>query len=298
MQFTPSTPAVLTLSLLYYELLSKRSRGKLSTFYPPTSYLGTMPPSEQSHFDLRLIPEYDGTDKQSVVEWLEELELVCKIRGVEDVASVVPLRLTGGAFAVYLQLSEDKRKKLNEVKTALVAAFAVDPYMAYEQFVSRRLRSGESPDVFLAELRRLASLFGGMTDQGLACAFVAGLPESVRQLLRAGSRMESLDLTQILTRARAVIKDDNNHAPVDACLGASESGVEWQKRAPTSQRCYECNGPNHFARDCLLRRRGSSAGNRDRRGTERSARRGRTTPASSGNYEGGEVSAPISSPAS
>ena len=62
-----------------------------------TSYLGTM---GENNFDLRLIPEYDGTDKQSVIEWLEKLELICKIRGVEDVASVVPLCLTEGAFAV------------------------------------------------------------------------------------------------------------------------------------------------------------------------------------------------------
>ncbi|MPC78693.1 hypothetical protein E2C01_073187 [Portunus trituberculatus] len=43
-----------------------------------------------------------------------------------------------------------------------------------------------------------------MSDQGLACAFVAGLPEDVRQLLRAGSRMEALNLDQILARARAI----------------------------------------------------------------------------------------------
>ena len=52
--------------------------------------------------------------------------------------------------------------------------FAVDPYEAYELFIARRLRAGESPDVYLAELRRLASLFGGMTDKALAYAFVAG----------------------------------------------------------------------------------------------------------------------------
>ena len=39
---------------------------------------------EKSYFDLRLIPEYDGTDKQSVVEWLKKLELVCKLREFTD----------------------------------------------------------------------------------------------------------------------------------------------------------------------------------------------------------------------
>ena len=62
------------------------------------------------YFDLKLVPEYDGSGTQSVVEWLEKLELVCKLRSVTDVASVIPLRLSRGAFAVYLQLDEDVRK--------------------------------------------------------------------------------------------------------------------------------------------------------------------------------------------
>ena len=39
-----------------------------------TSYLGTM---GENNFDLGLIPEYDGIDNQSVIEWLEKLELFC-----------------------------------------------------------------------------------------------------------------------------------------------------------------------------------------------------------------------------
>ena len=50
--------------------------------------------------DLKLIPEFSGNDQQ-VAEWLEKVELVCKIIGVTDLASVVPLHFTDGAFAVY-----------------------------------------------------------------------------------------------------------------------------------------------------------------------------------------------------
>ena len=207
-------------------------------------------------FDLKLIPEYDGGGAQGVVEWLEKLDLVCKLRGLDDVASVIPLRLTGGAFAVYLQLAESDRKKTKKVKEALLAAFAVDSYVAYEQFVSRKLRSGESPDVYLVELRRLASLFGGLSDKALACAFVAGLPEDVRQLLRAGSRMEALDLNQILSRARAVIRDDSPLGSSEACLGATAGHGAATRVAITSQRCYVCGGLNHLARDCLARQPG------------------------------------------
>ncbi|KRY45322.1 hypothetical protein T03_10195 [Trichinella britovi] len=180
-------------------------------------------------------------------------ELVCKLRDISDAASVIPLRLTGGAFAVYLQLNAQDRSSIDKFKEALLAAFAADRFVDYDQFVSRKLGPDESPDVFLAELRRLATLFGRVSEKALACAFVAGLPENVCQLLMAGSRMEDLGLSQILTRARAIITDER---PVDApntCLSARGPGVR-SPTAPPGQRCFECGGPNHFARDCLAGR--------------------------------------------
>ncbi|KRX37479.1 hypothetical protein T05_5558 [Trichinella murrelli] len=238
--------------------------------------------------DLRLIPEFDGSPQQSV-----KVELVCKLRDISDVASVIPLRLTGGAFAVYLQLNAQERSSIDKVKEALLAAFAADRFVDYDQFVSRKLGPDESPDVFLAELGRLATLFGGVSEKTLACAVVAGLPENVRQLLRAGSRMEDLGLSQILTRARAIITDER---PVDApntCLSARGPGVR-SPTAPPGQRCFECGGPNHFARDCLAGRQDGNPGRqnpltRNRRGR----RRGVVCAASNqGNDLGTEASAP------
>ena len=153
------------------------------------------PPKEDSQImDLRLIPEFDGVS-QPVEEWLEKLELVCSLRGITELHAVVPLRLVAGAFSVYQQLDSKVKMDFKQIKAALIAAFAVDKFIAYDQFVTRRLRDGESVDVYLADLRRLAALFGGIPDAGLGCAFVAGLPASVSRILRAGSRLENLNIT-------------------------------------------------------------------------------------------------------
>ncbi|KFD58958.1 hypothetical protein M513_00121 [Trichuris suis] len=252
--------------------------------------------------DVRLIPEFDGSHEQSIMEWLEKVELVCKLRGVKDVASVIPLRLTGGAFAVYLQLPDDDRKSVEKVKQALLSAFAGDPFVAYDQFVSRRLGSTESPDLFLAELRRLASLCDIVSEKALACAFVAGLPEGVRQLLRAGSRMEELSLAQMLARARAILTDECPATVRDACLSARQSGPT-ARTAVRGLRCYACGGRNHFARDCLARRQSSSVSNRnggqDSRHPARNhgfRRLGAATSRRQGNEDGVEESAPASFP--
>ena len=79
--------------------------------------------------DLRLIPEFDGNALTSVTEWLDKLELVCHLRGIGELHEVIPLRLTGGAFAVYQQMPEEVKDQ--KIKAALRADVAADPFMAY-----------------------------------------------------------------------------------------------------------------------------------------------------------------------
>ena len=46
-----------------------------------------------AYLDLRLIPEYDGEAGSSVMEWLEKVELICKLRGVSDgLHEIIPLK--------------------------------------------------------------------------------------------------------------------------------------------------------------------------------------------------------------
>lgn len=200
-------------------------------------------------FDAWLIPEYDGTT--DVVEWVTRAEMLCQLRGVA-LESVLPLRLTGGAFAVWSQLPAKSRCELQDVREALYAAFALDQYAAYEAFSVRKLQPGESADVFLADLRRLAVLFGGVPERTLACAFVTGLPEEVRRTIRAGSRAEVLDLASVLTRARAVLSDERVAAggiqtriPVQNQLGRQQV-----RRQLRFRRCWNCGQPGHFAAAC------------------------------------------------
>ena len=57
-------------------------------------------------FDIRLIPEFHGvSSNHTVSEWLEQVELVCEMCGVDNVERVLPLGLGGGALSVYRQLT-------------------------------------------------------------------------------------------------------------------------------------------------------------------------------------------------
>ncbi|KAG0710637.1 hypothetical protein GWK47_022384 [Chionoecetes opilio] len=243
--------------------------------------------------DLRLISEFDGA-LHAVGEWLEKLELVCRLRGITELHTVVPLRLTAGAFSVYQQLNSADKNDFSKIKAALISAFAADKFVAYEQFVIRRLQDGESVDVYLADLRRLAALFGGIPDNGLICAFVAGLPSSVSHILRAGSRLEDLDITQVLSRARAVLVEGVAGAGTTTPLDGS-GRLHRTTPASTSVVCHVCNQPNHYARDCL-------AGRGGRRGSRSNVRcfscrqLGHSASSCPGNGSGEVALAPASSP--
>ena len=69
-----------------------------------TSYFGIM------IFDLKLIPLFDGSDSgKLVVEWFEKAKLICWFSGVKHIECVVPIHLSGGAYAMYQQLSVEMR---------------------------------------------------------------------------------------------------------------------------------------------------------------------------------------------
>ena len=198
---------------------------------------------------MKLIPEYDGTGD---VDWIEKVEMVCDLQEpAADMALVIPLRLKGGASAVYRQLPVEDRREAAKIKAALRRAFAADKYAAYELFSARRLCNGESVDVYLADLKQLSTLFGGLSEEGLGCAFVAGLPDSVKQMMRAGARMESLTLSETVDRARAVLREERGAPEMAAALARPESDSRGRgfnggrrERGP----CFLCGRLGHIAR--------------------------------------------------
>ena len=92
----------------------------------------------------------------------------------------------------------------------------------FDEFTARRLRQTETVDEFLADLHRLTRLVGEpLPVRWMTCAFVAGLPQHVRPLLQVSSRMETMTLGQLLTRARAVMTD--NQGQIDPIVEAAQA---------------------------------------------------------------------------
>ena len=135
------------------------------------------------------------------------------------------------------------------LKDVLYTAFALNPVTVYKWFAVRCLRPGETVDVFLAELCKLVIQFGGMTEWGLVCAFIAGLLEHAEKLLQAPTGVDDLPISKILAHTRAILKDSFTGTGLAAAAAQLPGCQEKETTAP--RRCNICQGPNQMARDCL-----------------------------------------------
>ena len=107
-------------------------------------------------------------------------------------------------------------------------------------------------DKFFVELRRLARLVGGpLPERWLTGAFISELPQHVKHLLRTSSRIETMSAEQILTRARAVMTDNEGPAELAAAFTRQTPSESKARSDDKKFACYRCGGPNHMAKDCL-----------------------------------------------
>ena len=198
---------------------------------------------------------------EDVSTWLEKFELVASLRKMENLEEVLPLFLEGPAFAVYSQMDRKDKEDATKIRAALLAAFGMSPFQAYEEFRARTCGKGESADVYLSELRRLATLVGSVDEAVLRCAFVTGLPRTVSAQLQATTGIGNMPLDEIVVIARTLLSQ-LSEVRFGAATGNAKpivdksSGNSWmqQKRSGKTQRplrCYQC-GEAHFRRECPL----------------------------------------------
>ena len=203
-----------------------------------------------------LLRPFDG--QSDVLEWFNKLELVARVRGLENLENVIPLFLEGSAYSLYAELSESDKRSAESIKRKLVDAYGLNPYVAYEQFV-RRVWREEPVDVYLTDLRRLARLADVATDEVIKKAFVVGLPTQVSRELRASSRVSELTLPELVERARVLLAEFRIDKPIgavgvgrpDAAERSSPGGAENEPRLGRARplRCFRCGGA-HMIRYC------------------------------------------------
>lgn len=192
-----------------------------------------------------IVRNYESSDVSGdFTVWVEKLELVAQLQNVTDKLKFLPLFLTGAAFSVYQQLSDEAKGDYDKLKAELTTAFSSNAFVAYEHLRERVLREGEAVDVYLADLRRLVSLIGQQnSDPILRCAFVAGLPSEVSVHLKSIAGLDKMALCEIVAKARAMMAS-KVMATAFGCAAVA------QVQRGRSRECFNCRGIGHVARNC------------------------------------------------
>ena len=229
-----------------------------------------------------VVRRYSGDE--DVVAWLDRLELVCELQKTGesslDMAIIIPMFLEGPAYDVYAQMNEAERTDACKLKKALKVAFGMSPSLAYAKFKARFLREGESPDAFLAELRRLgrticASASNDAVDEFVVCQFVDGLPEPTRSQLRALKSGSDWKVSSVLQCAKSILQQrdvdsmggllghvslaQGQSQTVGTTPGAARKNGEVRRQSVIEGsgrdklRCEGCGRRNHTKSECRVR---------------------------------------------
>ena len=175
-------------------------------------------------------------------KWLRKTVMVAKLQKVKDLKDFVPMFLSGQAFDIYAELSEDSQGDFTAIEDALTQAFSPNQFSAYEELQRRVLKRGETVDAYVSDLKRLLALSGSgdPAEQLVKSALVSGLPAGVKTILVSMSDASKLTLQELVVRARTALSVHVSDGTVCAAGYRDQVGVS----------CHKCGRPGHMSRDC------------------------------------------------
>ena len=153
---------------------------------------------------VSIIRVFDSGDFE---EWLERYGMCAAANGWKEKALQLPALLEKEAHAVYLESEEETRKEYQALKGTLMNSFQPPEtrFIALDEFDSRKILHGESPQEFLHVLKqRLAKAIPDIDrnarKQLLLHCFHSGLPKLIAKSIRVSPEVNNT--TEALKRVK------------------------------------------------------------------------------------------------
>ena len=187
-----------------------------------------------------------------------------------------PLFIEGPAFLVFSKMAEGDKKKKEKVQELMLTSFSLSKADAYCAFQQRLLRVDETPDDYVADLRRLLALAGYATPNDDKDAIVveqllSGLPKHYAKELRLSCAGKEKTVSGCWELVRALREGDGHShagqamiaaAAAAAAAAAGSSGGNGPVRSLQSGVvCHFCRKTGHVRKHCPERQYRSSSQN-------------------------------------
>lgn len=220
-----------------------------------------------------VLPRYDGYGDIST--WIKQAELAKVVMKLESLVAVIPICLDGDAFNAYDNMPAGDKENEEKIKALLLKTFAIDMHSAFDQLVTRSWTEGESVDVYLADLKRLAKLADvGQKDAGalVKLTFIRGLPRHIAAQVRAMPKVGNMTINEILEVSKALMIDyRTERRDVGAAVAPARTfilrcftcgGPHMKRFCPQAKPvvCYNCRDVGHIARNCRGKYQGNGSG--------------------------------------
>lgn len=214
---------------------------------------------------LRLVDKFDGSD--DVLVWLEKLKMLVKLQKVkEKTHEIIPIFLKGDAYEWYLQLSSETTSNCDLLEKALKTAFGIDSFDAFKKLRELKWRQGESVEVYLSTIKRLASACNINDESFILHSFITGLPEEAACQLRTQVQVSASTLAELTEKSRIILKESSekvismsmtSNRDKPKCMKCGRFGhiSRMCKFAVRNEMgtvtCYRCGERGHIASRCL-----------------------------------------------
>lgn len=192
---------------------------------------------------LKLVKPYDGSG--DISKWLDKLKMLIKLQGLDlNTSEVIPYFLEGNAYELFSQLDKNVATDSALLEKSLQDAFGLDSFEAFEILRCKRWDGTETVDVYMAEIKRLASICNLKNDDFVKHSFITGLPKETAHQLRIQLKFADVTLSELVEKTRVLLKHNK-----ESCMAMQ---TDFRRLQVTKQTfyCNKCNKSGHTAKFC------------------------------------------------